>query len=400
MITAFTLPYFAPAQPAPGVYRGVLSLDPAKRVELPFNFRLTYKRRRPVITFQNADERIVATEVRIKGDSMIFRLPVFDTEFRTRITNGGLQGVWVNHYRKNERIIPFTAVHGDARRFTSAAGSGENIEGRWQCVFSPGASNSYPAAGLFHHVEQTAHISGTFLTETGDYRYLEGVLSHDTLLLSSFDGSRAFFFTARVRGDSIVDGMFYSGSHWQEPWLSVRNPQYRLRNADSITTVKDPSTPLVFSFPNTRGKTVSLSDKHYRNKPVIVQVMGSWCPNCMDESRYLAEVYRKHNAEGLEIVALAFEKTTDEKKAMSQVKRMKERLNLPYEVLLTGATGKDAASRALPALSGITAFPTTIFLDRDHRIVKVYTGFSGPATGKPFDEFRAETDQLVQKLLR
>lgn len=67
-----------------GSYRGLLISDKNK-VEIPFNFFVSYKGKKPLITIMNADEKILVDEIRIKGDSVSFKMPVFDTEFRTRM---------------------------------------------------------------------------------------------------------------------------------------------------------------------------------------------------------------------------------------------------------------------------------------------------------------------------
>jgi thiol-disulfide isomerase/thioredoxin len=386
--------------PRAGIYRGVLLLNAAARAELPFNLEVLRVKKKTVIVIHNADERIEVREIKFRGDSMIFRMPVFDTEFRTRLTDSGFEGVWINHYRTNERIIPFTATFGESRRFNREGSHVPNVEGKWEATFSPGSANSSPAVALLHHIEQTPNLSGTFLTETGDYRYLEGIVHRDSLWLSAFDGSHAFLFTAGVRNDSLVNGIFYSGSHWQEPWLARKNNSASLRDPDKITSLSDTSAVLNFAYSNIKGRKVSLSDKKYRNRPVIVQLMGSWCPNCMDESRYLSGLHRQFNAQGLEVIALAFEKTADEKVIRRRLSKLKNELGIDYEILVTRAVGKDEASRSIPLLSQVSAFPTTLFLNRGHRVVRVHTGFSGPATGRPYNEFRAETETLVKKLLQ
>jgi len=128
--------------------------------------------------------------------------------------------------------------------------------------------------------------------------------------------------------------------------------------------------------------------------------MGSWCPNCMDESRYLKQVYEKYHPQGLEIVALAFEKSSDFTIVSAQIERMKKRLQLPYEVLLTLKTGKEKASETIPQLNEVIAFPTAIFIDRGHFIRSIHTGFNGPATGKEYEHFVEETDLLIKTLLK
>lgn len=388
-------------KPKTGTYRAVLLLDAANGLELPFNFDLGYKGKKPLVTIRNADERIVVDEIRQVKDSLIIKMPVFDTEFRLKVIGDTLVGHWINHYRKEKNKIPFKAVCGDNRRFTSEPGKPDPVfEGRWEVTFSPGTAAASKAIGVFHHSEQTDFVTGTFLTETGDYRYLEGQKIGNQLWLSCFDGSHAFLFKAEFKDGALVNGLFYSGAHWQEPWAAIRNPEFKLANPNDITLVKDPALPISFSFQDLEGKTVTLKDQRYANKPVIIQVMGSWCPNCMDESAYFAEVYKQYRASGLEIIALAFEKTTDQEKARKQVLRLKQRFDIDYAILLTLQTGKDKALEVLPMLNKITSFPTTLFLNKQHQVVKVHTGFSGPATGNDYLLFKQSTELLIQKLLK
>ena len=242
-------------------------------------------------------------------------------------------------------------------------------------------------------------MTGTFLTETGDYRYLEGMKNGNQLFLSCFDGSHAYLFTATLDEQKQLNGKFYSGATWSEDWEAKQNNAFHLKDAESITFLKNREEVISFAFPNTAGKIISLNDPAYKGKPVIIQVMGSWCPNCMDESIYFSGVYRQYKDAGLEIVALAFEKTADAAKALAQVSRMKKRLNMEYEVLITGQTGKEKAGEILPALNAISAFPTTIFLNKAHQVVKIHTGFSGPATGNEYLLFQRSTEGLIKKLL-
>jgi len=93
-----------------GIYRGVLILNEQNHIELPFNFEVRYKHKKPLIIIKNADERIAVDEIKIKGDSVNFKMPVFDTEFKTRLMNDTLEGVWINHYRTSKNVIKFKAL--------------------------------------------------------------------------------------------------------------------------------------------------------------------------------------------------------------------------------------------------------------------------------------------------
>ena len=383
-----------------GSYRGVLILNEENNIELPFNFDVKYKGKKPSIIIKNADERIVVDEISVKGDSLIFKMPVFDTEFRTVFVGDNLEGLWINHYKTTKNKIKFKAIYGETNRFAFVPGKANpNFEGRWETTFSPNTKDSSKAIGVFHHIEQTDYISGTFLTETGDYRYLEGMKNGNKLFLSCFDGSHAFLFVADFKDEKLV-GTFYSGASWQEPWMAIRNDSYKLANADEITFLKNKDEKINFSFPDLNKKTVTLNDKKFENKPVIIQVMGSWCPNCMDESAYLAGLYKQYKDDGLEIIALAFEKTSDFETSKERLLRLKKKFNMEYDILVTQQTGKEKAGEVLSALNKISAFPTTLFLNKQHQVVKIHTGFSGPATGNDYEVFKANTESLIKQLLK
>ena len=197
-----------------------------------------------------------------------------------------------------------------------------------------------------------------------------------------------------------MSGIFYAGSTWSEPWVGKRNETFELRNAEKLTYLKDSEQVIDFSFKNSSGQTVSLSDEKFKNKVVIVQIMGSWCPNCMDEAAYLSGLYKQYNKKGLEIIGLAYERTTDPEKAKNNILRLKNRFDVGYEILITGLTGKDKATQSLPFLNGIMAFPTTLILDKNHKVISVYTGFNGPATGKAYENYTFKTEHLINKLLK
>jgi thiol-disulfide isomerase/thioredoxin len=383
-----------------GSYRAVLILNEENNIELPFNFDVKYKGKKPTIVIKNADERIIVDEISIKGDSVNFKMPMFDTEFRTVFIGDNLEGLWINHYKTTKNKIKFKAVYGESNRFPFVPGKANPcFEGKWETTFSPNTKDSSKAIGVFHHVEQTDYVTGTFLTATGDYRFLEGMKNGNKLFLSCFDGSHAFLFTAEIN-EGKLNGIFYSGASWQEPWIAKQNDAFKLTSADEITFLKNKEDKINFSFPDLNKKVVSLNDKKYLNKPVIIQVMGSWCPNCMDESAYLAEVYKRYKNDGLEIIALAFEKSNDFEVSKERLLRVKKKLNMEYDILVTQQTGKDKASEVLSALNKITAFPTTLFLNKQHQVVKIHTGFSGPATGNDYEVFKQNTESLIKQLLK
>lgn len=381
-----------------GVWKGVLKLNDS--TELPFNFEVKNISEKIFLEIINGTERINVNEIYFHKDSVFIKLPVFDSEFRCLLKGDSLKGTWYNHSRKDKNRIPFIAKQGESRFITKPTDyiSPIDLSRNWEATFSPGTKDESKGIGVFK--QNGLHITGTFLTETGDYRYLEGQQGFlNTISFSCFDGSHAFLFTGKVSGDSIVDGHFYSGAHWHEPWVARRNENFKLRNPDSLTYLKPGYSKVDFKFKNLEGKDVSLSDVKFKNKVVIIQLMGTWCPNCMDETKFLASFYDKYKTVGLEIVALAFERTDDFAKAVNNIQRSKTKFNASYEFLITGKTGALQASEALPMLNKVMAFPTTIYIDKKGNVRKVYTGFYGPATGAEYDKFVEETTLFTEKLL-
>ena len=406
-----------------GTWRGVLTLNDSTGLIIPFNFDLSNKNDSIspsgggeggglTITIYNAEEKIAVNEISFlsgadpeKTDSIVIKMPVFDSEFRCKILGDTMMtGYWINHSRKDKNVIPFTAVYGATNRFDCPEYK-DNFpyDGKWRCVFSPNQPDSSHAIGVFKTSGHSA--TGTFLTETGDYRYLQGCLFGKYMLLSCFDGSHAFVFHAEIMEDSTIWGEFYSGLHHHETWIAWKNPDFKLRNADSLTYLKPGFSKIDFAFPSIdnppageAGKKVSLSDEKHKNKVTILQIMGSWCPNCMDETMFLTELHNKYKAQGLEVMALAFEKTDDFEKAKRNVTRLKNKYKSDYDFLVTGFQSKDA-DKALPMLNHVMSFPTTIFIDKKGTVRKIRTGYSGPATGAEYSKFVKEINDFTESLL-
>jgi alkyl hydroperoxide reductase subunit AhpC len=120
----------------------------------------------------------------------------------------------------------------------------------------------------------------------------------------------------------------------------------------------------------------------------------------MDETAYLAPFYEKYKSKGVEVVGLAYERTTDLQKSKKNVERMKNRFNVGYDMLLTGYTNDTKeVVKSLPMLQNFEAFPTTILIDKSGNVRKIHTGFSGPGTGEHYTEFVKEFEKSVDDLL-
>ena len=402
--------------PAVGVWRAWLDSPGG---ELPFGLELRPAAPGPGGTppssFQafllNPPERIPIARVSFGAGELVLHLDPYASTIRARLGASAqtLDGTWRKQKGADSFVeLQFHARFGTARRFVApAAGGGPRppspapLPPRWRVKF---ASDPDAAVGLLS--EQSPELlTGTFLTSTGDYRYLAGNRDGDRLRLSCFDGAHAFLFDARLlpadppRTAVRLAGDFYSGDRWHDTWTA---------EADAKAQLVDPFAQSHFSaqaelgalrFPDVQGRSRSLTEPAFAGKARILEIFGTWCPNCNDATAYLVELDRKYRARGLAIVGLAFEVTGDLAQDSAQVQRFAAFHHAEFPLLIAGLADKDKATLRLPLLDRVRAYPTTIFLHRDGRVRAVHSGFSGPATGAAHAELRRHFEELIEELL-
>lgn len=382
--------------PETGMWRGVLKTEAGQ--EVPFLFELSDSNGRYQAVIMNAGERLLVDEITFRNDSVFMVMPFFDSEFRLKLQGNKMTGTWIRHLADKDVLMDFEAQHGNAYRFFPSPVATAQAGGRWEAMFISAKGDTTLAVAEFE--QSGAIVTGTFLTTTGDYRYLEGVVQGNELFLSCFDGAHAFLFRATINNEQeITQGVFYSGLSYSEQWSARKNEQAILPDANRLTYLRSGYDKIDFSFPGLDKKMVSLSDEAYKNKVVIIQVLGSWCPNCLDETEYLVPFYEQKKDQGLEIIGLAYERSPDFEKAKGNITRMQKRLGVKYTLLVAGTNDKNKVNESLPMLNNFLAFPTTIIIDRKGNVRRIHTGFSGPATGVHFTEFKKEFELFIDSLL-
>ncbi|WP_214072909.1 TlpA disulfide reductase family protein [Mucilaginibacter sp. dw_454] len=377
-----------------GIWRGVTQT--AAGVDIPFNFEVSNTGGKTQLAIMNGAERFKVTDIKYKGDSVFIHMPLFDSEFKLKQAESNLTGHWIKNTGTKLVAMNFTATANTSWRFKTVEKPAADITGRWSAPFVSDGKTDL-TVGEFKQVG--AKVTGTFLSTTGDYRYLEGVINGTDLYLSTFDGGHDYLFTAKVSGDKIIDGKFYAGLSSIDNWSAVKDANAKLPDAYSLTALKPGYKKLAFTFKDLNGKDVSLTDKRFQNKVVIVQILGSWCPNCMDETAYLVNFYKKFQPKGVEVVGLAYERTKDFANSQRTVKQLKSRFNIPYPLLITGYTPSAGdPAKSLPMMAKVVGFPTTIIIDKKGDVRKIHTGFSGPGTGEHYQEFINEFESLITQL--
>ncbi|MBT8280318.1 MAG: TlpA family protein disulfide reductase [Muriicola sp.] len=393
ILTAYSCQEKEKAMLSEGIWRAEMEVQDGHM--LPFNFLLNKGELGYSMEVYNAEETVSVDDFKLKGDSITIQMPVFDGYIAGIYTENLIEGEFIKD--DLDRNVPFRAVFGDSLRFRGKKPPTQNVEGIWETDFSKDTDDAYIAKGIFQQEE--GKVTGTIRTTTGDYRYLEGTMQGDSLKLSTFDGAHVFLFLAKV-SDSTMNGVFYSGNHFQEPFEAIRNENFELPAEDTLTYLKEGFDKVTFSFPDTEGNYISPEDPQFQDKVVILQIMGTWCPNCLDETKFLVDYLKNNPSDDLELIALAIEYAKTEERAMRGIERLIDRLKIPYPIVLAqyGSDNKEAANEKLPMLNHILSYPTTIFIDKQGKVRKIHTGFNGPATGEKYLTFKKEFHDFVQEL--
>lgn len=381
-----------------GLWRGVLASPGG---ELPFGIEIAKEDKTFSAKILNGPERVDTSSVELNDNTLTINFEWFDARLKAQLNENGdsMTGSWSKTTSGKDQTssLPFTANRSYEHRFKQelTQHTESSVVGNWKTTFTDEDGDSL-AVGEFN--QQGQIVSGTFLTPTGDYRFLSGVANDNKLYLSAFDGAHAFLFDAVIQGDRIINGNFWSRESYHATWQANKSNDTSsfLPSSWEMNEATDKAS---FAFEDVDGKLIQLSDERFKNKPVLINLFGTWCPNCNDEAPVLAKFYDQYNPQGLEIVGLAFEYTEDIERDRKQITAFKKRHKINYPILLAGGNDKDKATKVLGFIDDLKSYPTTVFLDRDHNVVKINTGFSGPGTGEHYTKLVEELEQEINVLL-
>jgi thiol-disulfide isomerase/thioredoxin len=345
----------------------------------------------------NGAERI---PIEIKwGKDSTFKssLPLFNTYFEGKKEKGILTGEWVDPTRTGDYRIPFQIRGNKIREFDTKVHIPVHL--KYKIVFE---DDSVPAILDMAAIREEFVVYGTVLTETGDYRYLQGEpFENSRFYLSAFDGTHLFYLAGQLV-DNKIEGVFMSGKHYTAKFKGEADATFELRKADELTWMKNPKEILSLNL-NADAKTErSFGERDWKGKVTLVQIMGTWCPNCTDESRFVKSMYEKYHVQGLEVVPVSFERGTNKQVAFTRINSQAKQKTLPYPVYLgSGADSpQKAAAIVFSQLNHVMSFPTLILIGKDGMVKKVWTGFYGPGTGVHYREHTAEIEDALLRLLR
>lgn len=376
----------------PGQWRGDIHYADVK---VPLTFEIGYPSGEiPEITFINGRERRTVANATIEGDSIFIPLDPFDVEIRARYTAMGLNGVYKKYYR--DLTLPFTAEFGKPRMAKTSVRSFAPIEKKWDITFSPESSGMSKGVGLFSlrgHI-----ITGTIMTQVSDYRFFEGILDGDSLKLSCFDGAHAFAFIGKRTPEGWAGEMIYDDGY-SEPWTAAYSAEVELEDPFEMVQVEPGlETPYYDLLGAGEGKE-AIDPSRYEGKVLIIQLFGTWCPNSLDQTKYLVNWYQQNQDREVAILAASYEANYSREYGLERLKEYRELNNISYDMVLGGRLSKTGAAMPFPFMERIEAFPTLVILDKSGYVRYVHSYFNGPATGEYYQAFDQRFNEIIDSLL-
>src|SRR5262245_47812433 len=102
------------------------------------------------------------------------KMPGYENTLTAKIDGEALEGKLTLIKRdKKDQVIDFEAQHGVEYRFVEKPETDNaDLSGRWAVKFKPDDAKPYDAVGEFSQMH--SEVTGTFLTGTGDHRFLAG----------------------------------------------------------------------------------------------------------------------------------------------------------------------------------------------------------------------------------
>ncbi len=391
------LPAAPPAAPV-GLWHA--ELIPSAGHEVFFDLKIAAKGAGLSAALVNDRAELAFTSASWDGTKLTLELANYDAKIVAEMKGGRLEGGYTRVVAAGLAEVSFRASKKAHPPVASPKGAA-SLGGSWGVELMDGKKTE-KLMGVFR--QEGSSVTGTFLSTTGDYGSLHGTFDGEQLVLTVFDGVHVYRFDAELLPDGTLAGEYRSRTNPPVPWrgrrLDAASFRTFLPGSFDIVKARNPAAPYVVSFPDVQGHIVSTSDARFSGKPMLVAFMGTWCPNCADEAPFLRELDAKYGPRGLAVVSLTFEYTDDVERNRRQVKRFVERFGTTHPILLAGTTKDASSSPATLPLEGWEGYPTTLFLDRQHRIVRIHSGFDGPATGERFTKLKKEIEGAVVALLR
>ncbi len=366
---------------------------------IPVHLQLESKGSTLVGSFVDGPQRTTSTSGKLNGQDVTLHFADYAVTFRGQIVGDQLAG---NYSADSGRFsYPVTLRPAPKEAAVHTTANVPNIGGTWIIpTESPKGEHAWRLV-----IRQNADdVSATILRVDGDTGTLHGSYQDGGFVLSHFQEVRPAMLEITPERDNTLTVKFFSthappGTSFVQ-WHAIRPSQVASTpqpdDFAAHTVVRDPRQPFPFSGKDLDGKLVTNRDPRFHGKVVLVSITGSWCPNCHDEAPFLAELYSKYHAQGLEIVALDFEEP-EQITNLTRLHAFIQRYKLDYTFLIAGVP--EELNQKLPRVENLNAWPTTFFLNRQGLVRRVETGFPSSGSTDFHRDVKVAYMQTIETLL-
>jgi thiol-disulfide isomerase/thioredoxin len=298
--------------------------------------------------------------------------------------HGCSTGVWTDSLRSSDYHVDFQ-IQPQATR----SNRGEVPQGTWDVWFGD-TDTLQPAEAQLDLTLKDGLLVGTIRTPTGDYRFFSGTCEEGVLHMQTYDGAHLYCVEAQLMNNQWVHGQFYSGNHYHTNWSATPGEVWVTDGV--VELVQASETDLLINSFNAQGDPIQVSLVPLDNEVVVVDILGTWCPNCMDEVRLLREL--RDNHPHIRVVSVAYERDTLPNDVFRRLAFYETQLDIDWEVYWGGRASKSIAASTFPFLHEVISFPTTLFI-HPNGTVAIHSGFNGPATGAAYEQEKLRFNRLV-----
>jgi thiol-disulfide isomerase/thioredoxin len=359
--------------------------------DIPFRAFVDLRSPTPSGYFLVGDEKTQIPEIRRQGDSLVFLFSEYNAAMRGTVHGDRWEGDYIR-YRATPIAVPFAAVaeRPDKKHTPELSKPAIPLVGKFQALLQDGQTIDSTTVATFWMKNDSVY--GTLIAPDGDYGLNVGTQSGTTVTLSRFTGWQAQLFEFGQTGTSWK-GTFYVRNDAAEQLTLVPRSTFVEKVASARETrIKNSRIPFSFSGITSEGDSLTNESSRFKGKALIVDIMGTWCHNCMDEAPILQQLYEEFRDKGLEVVGLSFEINDDANQAKKNLSLYQKRFGLTFPLLFCGSTDDKYVGPALRAqLVNFYAYPTALLIDKKGRVRFIHVGFRGPGTG---EEFQAEVKHL------
>ena len=364
-----------------------------KGLEVPFRFEIAGDGAAVSGSFFNGDARFTSSSGSNKAGNLLITWDYTASRLEATVHDGIIDGKYYRNGRDAKTVYPF-----HARRFEPSPLTSENVPSIAGLWVIPAKTDKGESAWQFIVRQSGAEVTAAILRIDGDTGALQGTYKDGKFVVSHFSGARPSVFEAKLRPDGTLD-ILQDG---KTKLTATRSAEALAKglpeptDPSKHTSVKDPTKPFSFAFSDLNGHPVTNEDPRFQGKVVLINIGGSWCPNCHDETPFLVSLYRKYHDQGLEIVGLSFEEA-DQLTDPVRLRAFVKKYGIDYTVLMAGDW--EQANAKLPQMANFNAWPTTFFIGRDGLVRGAHAGFPSSGSGELFTKAKEEFAAHVEKLL-